>query len=111
VASAPGPVATGRLCAHLRRGYRVRDQLDRRVAVGVLAVVGPKGLLVLAALSTRRLSRRLEPSDQLVFHGAIAPGHPAPVRGVRLERALPRHHLPVGVATFAAEVERQGVRG
>jgi hypothetical protein len=42
--------------------------------VGFLAVVGLKGLLVLTALATHRLSRRLEPSDQLVFHGAMLLG-------------------------------------
>ena len=42
--------------------------------VGFLAVVGPKGLLVLTALATHRLSRRLEPPDQLVFHGAMPLG-------------------------------------
>ena len=42
--------------------------------VGFLAVVGLKGLLVLTAPSTHRLSRRLEPSDQLVFHGAMPLG-------------------------------------
>jgi hypothetical protein len=67
--------------------------------VGLLAVVGLKGLLVLTALATHRLSR------------CYAPGHPAHVRVVRSERALPRHQLPMGIATSAAEVERRGVRG
>jgi hypothetical protein len=40
VASAIGPVATARLRAHLRRGHWVRDQLDRRVAVGERGVPG-----------------------------------------------------------------------
>jgi hypothetical protein len=42
--------------------------------VGFLAAVSPKGLLVLAALATRWLPRRLEPPDQLVFHGAMPLG-------------------------------------
>jgi hypothetical protein len=42
--------------------------------VGFLAVVGLKGLLVLTALATHRLSPRLEPSDRLVFHGAMLLG-------------------------------------
>jgi hypothetical protein len=42
--------------------------------VGFLAVVGLKGLLVLAALATHRASRRLKPPDWLVFHGAMLLG-------------------------------------
>jgi len=113
VASATGPVATGRLRAHLRPGHRVRDQLDHRVAVGERGVPGrgwPEGPAGPDCPGNAPAVTEIGAVRPVVFHGAYAPGHPARVRGVRSERALPRHHLPMGVATSAGEVERRGVR-
>ena len=114
MASATGPVATGRLRAHLRRGHRARDQLDRRVAVGERGVPGrgwPEGTAGPDCPVHAPVVTEIGAVRPVGLSRCYAPGRPAHVRGVRSERALPRHHLPMGVATFAAKVERRGVRG